>query len=108
MLTIYYFLCPDCNGEHTLHASSKVAGNTEFRENAVKHCVDHLTFFSGEPVAAAQAVPDCIHSPYGCCWDFTAAMGPDGEGCRGNNKSCTLDYNHFKPTLSQLLMLKVN
>lgn len=79
-----------------------IAGNTKFRENTVKP-LNHLTFFSGEPAAAAQAVPNCIHSPYGCCWDFTAALGPDGEGCRGNNKSCTLDYyEHFKPTLSQL------
>ncbi|CAH3013711.1 unnamed protein product [Porites evermanni] len=31
--------------------------------------------------ASAQARPDCLDSPYGCCWDLTAATGPDGAGC---------------------------
>lgn len=40
-----------------------------------------ITFL--EIKAAAQRLPECLDSPYGCCWDLTAALGPGGEGCRG-------------------------
>ena len=31
-----------------------------------------------EMKAAAQTLPYCLDTPYGCCLDLTAAQGPDG------------------------------
>jgi len=49
--------------------------------------------------ASAQARPDCLDSTYGCCWDLTAAQGPNGEGCRGKQRLRTdLPYAAFLTT----------
>ncbi|XP_068680996.1 papilin-like [Montipora foliosa] len=51
--------------------------------------------------AAAQARPDCLDTPYGCCWDLTAATGPNGAGCRVcrnlYHRVCSLWKDYCKP-----------
>ncbi|XP_020629930.1 uncharacterized protein LOC110067000 isoform X2 [Orbicella faveolata] len=74
----------ECKDRYPSHCRRRISRFSEAKAcNALgkAYCAKSCNVCS-EPAAAAQAVPDCIHSPYGCCWDFTAALGPDGEGCR--------------------------
>ena len=53
----------------------------------------HVNFLIyAEIKASAQARPDCLDSPYGCCWDFTAATGPDGAGCTGEYRKTVKNW----------------
>lgn len=45
-----------------------------------------FSFLILEVRASAQKRPDCLDSPFGCCWDLTDAQGPNGEGCRGKSR----------------------
>ena len=79
-----------CNERFAFTTGVLFGENYLLRENCLYVAKPFLCpFFSGER-AAAQTVPECVQSPYGCCWDFTAATGPNGAGCRGKNKSSTL------------------
>lgn len=76
--------CPECKDRYPRHCRRRISQFSEGKAcNALgkAYCEKSCNVCS-EPAAAAQAVPNCIHSPYGCCWDFTAALGPNGEGCR--------------------------
>lgn len=60
--------------------------------------------------AQAQPMPDCRYSPYGCCWDESAAEGPNGEGCiecRDQYPNvCTLWHDYCRPEEFEYKVLK--
>ncbi|XP_022797064.1 uncharacterized protein LOC111335432 [Stylophora pistillata] len=75
--------CPECKDRYPNYCRQRVkrfskekACNERGNEMCPKSCgVCKIK-------AAAQALPECLNSLYGCCWDHTAALGPGGEGCR--------------------------
>ncbi|KAL9980159.1 hypothetical protein ACROYT_G008708 [Oculina patagonica] len=75
--------CPECKDRYPSYCQRRISRFSEARACNVqgeKYCPKSCDVCKER--AAAQAVPDCVHSPYGCCWDLTAAQGPNGEGCR--------------------------
>ncbi|XP_058964594.2 uncharacterized protein [Pocillopora verrucosa] len=75
--------CPECKDRYPSYCRQRVqrfskekACNVRGNDMCPKSCgVCKIK-------AAAQRLPECLDSPYGCCWDLTAALGPGGEGCR--------------------------
>lgn len=74
--------CPECKDNYPSYCKLRIS---RFQEKACNERGKKMCPRSCEVCkikASAQARPDCLDSPYGCCWDLTEATGPDGAGCR--------------------------
>ncbi|XP_058964018.2 uncharacterized protein [Pocillopora verrucosa] len=60
--------------------------------------------------ALAQPIQDCFSSPHGCCWDYSEAEGPNGEGCMECRDQypnvCTLWYDFCDPDALKYKVLR--
>ncbi|KAL9980162.1 hypothetical protein ACROYT_G008711 [Oculina patagonica] len=75
--------CPECKDSHPSYCRQRISRFTKGKacnEQGKKMCPKSCGVCRVQ--ALAQALPDCLNSPYGCCWDLTAAQGSRGKGCR--------------------------
>lgn len=74
--------CPECKDRFPSYCRQRISRFTK-----EKACNERGTNMCPKSCGAcrvqafAPALPDCLNSPYGCCWDLTAALGPRGKGC---------------------------
>ncbi|KAL9980161.1 hypothetical protein ACROYT_G008710 [Oculina patagonica] len=94
--------CPECKDDYPSYCKLRVSKYTKEKacnERGKQMCPKSCDVCKIK--AATQRRPDCLDTPYGCCWDLTAAQGPEGQGCRVcqnlYNRLCSLWDDYCQP-----------